>query len=420
MTLPQFQESLKKYADLVINVGLNLQKGQRLLINNPSTRGVQLHAAPLVRELVASAYRAGAENVEIVWGDEASLLSKYKNGPESSFDEFPAWQVQAVLDLIEEGGAHLSVRSNNPYLLSEEDPELVARMQKEYVQKFSPVSQKIGGNLINWCVIAAAGKDWAKAVFPKLSPEEAEDKLWEEIFSITRVDQPDPVSTWKDHIVNLKKRSAYLNGKQYTALKYKAPGTDLTVGMPHGHHWLSAREKTQSGVDFTANVPTEETFSMPHKDQIDGVVSASMPLSYAGTTLEDFTLTYEKGRVTRVTARKGEHVLKRLVETDEGAASLGEVALVPHSSPISQRGHLFLDPLIDENAASHLAIGRAYRVTMEGGAEMSEEEFQGNGGNLSLVHVDFMIGSGNMNIDGLKEDGSVEPVMRQGEWAFDT
>lgn len=420
MTLPQFQESLKKYADLVINVGLNLQKGQRLLINNPSTRGVQLHAAPLVRELVASAYRAGAENVEIVWGDEASLLSKYKNGPESSFDEFPAWQVQAVLNLIEEGGAHLSVRSNNPYLLSEEDPELVARMQKEYVQKFSPVSQKIGGNLINWCVIAAAGKDWAKAVFPKLSPEEAEDKLWEEIFSITRVDQPDPVSTWKDHIVNLKKRSAYLNGKQYTALKYKAPGTDLTVGMPHGHHWLSAREKTQSGVDFTANVPTEETFSMPHKDQIDGVVSASMPLSYAGTTLEDFTLTYEKGRVTRVTARKGEHVLKRLVETDEGAASLGEVALVPHSSPISQRGHLFLDPLIDENAASHLAIGRAYRVTMEGGAEMSEEEFQGNGGNLSLVHVDFMIGSGNMNIDGLKEDGSVEPVMRQGEWAFDT
>jgi len=381
---------------------------------------VQLHAAPLVRELVASAYRAGAENVEIVWGDEASLLSKYKNGPESSFDEFPAWQVQAVLNLIEEGGAHLSVRSNNPYLLSEEDPELVARMQKEYVQKFSPVSQKIGGNLINWCVIAAAGKDWAKAVFPKLSPEEAEDKLWEEIFSITRVDQPDPVSTWKDHIVNLKKRSAYLNGKQYTALKYKAPGTDLTVGMPHGHHWLSAREKTQSGVDFTANVPTEETFSMPHKDQIDGVVSASMPLSYAGTTLEDFTLTYEKGRVTRVTARKGEHVLKRLVETDEGAASLGEVALVPHSSPISQRGHLFLDPLIDENAASHLAIGRAYRVTMEGGAEMSEEEFQGNGGNLSLVHVDFMIGSGNMNIDGLKEDGSVEPVMRQGEWAFDT
>ena len=419
MTLPQFQESLKKYADLVINVGLNLQKGQRLLINNPSTRGVQLHAAPLVRELVASAYRAGAENVEIVWGDEASLLSKYKNGPESSFDEFPAWQVQAVLDLIEEGGAHLSVRSNNPYLLSEEDPELVARMQKEYVQKFSPVSQKIGGNLINWCVIAAAGKDWAKAVFPKLSPEEAEDKLWEEIFSITRVDQPDPVSTWKDHIVNLKKRSAYLNGKQYTALKYKAPGTDLTVGMPHGHHWLSAREKTQSGVDFTANVPTEETFSMPHKDQIDGVVSASMPLSYAGTTLEDFTLTYEKGRVTRVTARKGEHVLKRLVETDEGAASLGEVALVPHSSPISQRGHLFLDPLIDENAASHLAIGRAYRVTIEGGAEMSEEEFQGNGGNLSLVHVDFMIGSGDMNIDGLKEDGSVEPIMRQGEWAFD-
>ncbi len=420
MTIPQFQESLKKYADLVINVGLNLQKGQRFLINNPSTRGVQLHAAPLVRELVSSAYRAGAEHVEIIWGDEASLLSKYKNGLESSFDEFPTWQAQAVLDLIEKGGAHLSVRSNNPYLLSEEDPDLVARMQKKYVQTFSPVSQKISENTINWCVIAAAGKDWAKAVFPKLSPVEAEDKLWEAIFSITRVDQPDPVAAWKDHIVNLKKRSAYLNGKQYTVLKYKAPGTDLTVGMPRGHRWLSAREKTQSGIDFTANLPTEEAFSMPHKDQIDGVVSASMPLSYAGTTLEDFTLAYENGRVTRVTAKKGEHVLKKLVETDQGAASLGEVALVPHSSPISQRGHLFLDPLIDENAASHLAIGRAYPVTLEGGEEMSEEEFQRNGGNTSLVHVDFMIGSGEMDIDGIKEDGSVEPIMRQGEWSFDT
>lgn len=419
MSVANFHESLKKYADLVINVGLNLQKGQRFLINNPSTGGVQLHAAPLVRELVASAYRAGAEHVEVIWGDEASLLAKYKNGSGSSFDEFPTWQVQAILDLIEKGGAHLSVRSNNPYLLSEEDPELVARMQKKYVQTFSPVSQKITKNIINWCVIAAAGKDWAKAVFPKLSPEEAEDKLWEAIFSITRVDQPDPVTSWKDHIVNLKKRGAHLNGKQYMALKYKAPGTDLTVGMPRGHRWISAREKTRDGIDFTANLPTEEVFSMPHKDQINGVVRASMPLAYAGTTLEDFTLTFENSRVTKITARKGEHVLRKLIETDEGASSLGEVALVPHSSPISRRGHLFLDPLIDENAASHLAIGRAYRITMQNGEEMSEEEFQGNGGNISLVHVDFMIGSGNMDVDGVKEDGSVEPVMRQGEWAFD-
>jgi len=419
MTLPNFQETLKKYADLVINVGLNLQKGQRFLINNPSRRGVQLHAAPLVRELVASAYRAGAEHVEIIWGDEASLLSKYRNGPGSSFEEFPSWQVQAALDLIEHGGAHLSLRSNNPYLLSEEDPELVASMEKAYAQKFSPANKQFSGNITNWCVIAAAGKDWASAVFPELSPDEAEEKLWEAIFAIIRLDQPDPVAAWKDHIVNLKKRSAYLDGKQYTTLKYKAPGTDLTVGMPRGHRWLSAREKTRSGIDFTANMPTEEVFSMPHKDRIDGVVSASMPLPYAGTTLEDFTLTYEKGRVTRVTAGKGEHVLRKLVETDEGAASLGEVALVPHSSPISQLGHLFLDPLIDENAASHLAIGRAYPVTMEAGNDMSEEEFNRNGGNVSLVHVDFMVGSGQMDIDGVKEDGSVEPVMRQGEWSFD-
>ena len=217
----------------------------------------------------------------------------------------------------------------------------------------------------------------------------------------------------------MRQRSEYLNAKQYAAFHYKAPGTDLTVGLPQGHFWNSAGSTTQNGIFYIANMPTEEVFTLPHKDQINGHVSASMPLSYSGALMEDFVLTFENGHVVKATAKKNESVLQKLVNADEGASSLGEVALVPHSSPISQRGHLFYDALIDENAASHLALGRAYKFTLKGAENLSDEEFRARGGNTSLVHVDFMVGSDKMDIDGLNADGSIEPVMRAGEWAFD-
>jgi aminopeptidase len=268
-------------------------------------------------------------------------------------------------------------------------------------------------------VVAAASPAWAAKVFPDLPVDQAEAKLWEAIFQITRVDQPDPVAAWEQHVKNLLKRAQYLNQKRYTALKYTAPGTDLTVGLPEGHKWISAREKTQSGIEFIANLPTEEVFTLPHREQTHGTVKASMPLSYGGTLIEDFHLTFENGRVVNVHAGKNEPALKRLIDTDEGASRLGEAALVPVDSPIAQRGHLFFDSLIDENASCHLAVGRAYRINLEGSHDLSDQEFMQRGGNISMAHVDFMVGSQDMDIDGIRQDGSSEPVFRHGKWAVD-
>ncbi len=418
MSFPS-QESLQKYAEVVVRVGLNLRAGQRLVINNPSTRGVLLHTAPLVREIAKVAYREGARYVDVLWGDEDLLKLRAQEAPRDSFDQFSDWQIKAISDMLENDGAHLSIRSNNPDLMNGEDPEIVSQIQKTYLQKYAEFSEKIGQNLINWLVIAAAGPVWATRVFPDLEPAEAEKKLWEAIFSITRVDQPDPVAAWEKHVNELRLRSEYMNAKQYAALHYQAPGTDLTVGLPPGHFWNSAGSTAQNGIFYIANMPTEEIFTLPHKDQINGYVSASMPLSYSGALMEGFSLTFENGHVVKATAEKNEDVLQKLVHTDEGASSLGEVALVPHNSPIAQSGLLYYDPLIDENAASHLALGRAYKFTLKGGENMSDEEFLAHGGNLSMVHVDFMIGSGEMDIDGLRTDGATEPVMRHGEWAFD-
>jgi len=415
----QFQESLQKYAELVVRVGLNLRAGQRLIINNPSTRGVLLHTAPLVREITKAAYRAGACYVDVVWSDEALLKTRVQEAPRDSFDIFSKWQIKAVDEVLGNDGAHLSIRSNNPNLMDDEDPEILGQVQKVYLEHYADFSKKIGQNLFNWLVIAAAGLDWAVRVFPDLEPAEAEKKLWEAIFAITRVDQPDPIAAWEEHVRELQSRSKYLNAKQYSAFHYVAPGTDLTVGLPPGHFWNSAGSTAQNGIFYIANMPTEEIFTLPHKDQINGHVSASMPLSYSGALMEDFVLTFENGHVVKATAKKNEAVLQKLVGTDEGSSSLGEVALVPHGSPIAQSGLLYYDPLIDENAASHLALGRAYKFTLKGAENLSDEDFQTRGGNVSLVHVDFMVGSGKMNIDGLTADGSAEPVMRDGEWAFE-
>lgn len=414
-----FDDSLKKYARLALRTGLNLQKGQRLIINNASTRGVPLHAAPLVREIVREAYEMGAPYVDVIWNDEELLRTRVEHAPEGTFDLFSDWQIAGLVEVLNGGGALLTIRSNNPDLLSGLDPERVGAMQKSYLEKYGPVSTAITNGLTNWVVITASGPHWAASVFPNVPPEQAEVKLWEDIFHIVRLDQPDPVAAWEEHVRSLQARAGYLNGRRYTALKYRGPGTDLTIGLPRGHRWISARETSASGIEFIANLPTEEVFTMPHRDQIEGTVTASLPLSYGGSLMEGFSLTYEKGRVVKLSARKGEAVLRRLIETDEGARTLGEVALVPASSPVAQRGHLFFDSLIDENAASHLAIGRAYRVNLDDSASLTDEQFMQRGGNISIAHVDFMVGSPAMDIDGVREDGSTEPVMRSGEWAFD-
>jgi aminopeptidase len=413
------QAMLAKYAEAIVKIGLNLRAGQRLIINLMATRGVPYQFAPLVHEVTKAAYKVGAKYVEVLWGDEEMLRLHAQYAPRDSFDEYPTHIIDAIMKMINNGDALLSINGANPDLLGGLDPEVVGMMQTRHLNAARKVSEKVTSNAINWCVVAAAGEAWARKAFPQLATSEAVDKLWNTIFEATRIDQPDPIAAWQNHIALLKGRANYLFAKQYPALHYKAPGTDFTVGLPSGHRWISAQSMAQNGIAFTANMPTEEVFTLPHRDHADGVLASTFPLSYGGTLIEDFQFTFENGRVIKVTAKKGEAVLQKLLDTDEGSRRLGEVALVPASSPIGKNGHLFYNTLFDENASCHIAIGQAYRFTLTGGEELTDEEFISSGGNVSLNHVDFMIGSPKMDIDGIRKDGTHEPVMRQGEWAFD-
>lgn len=419
MTTNTHQELLKKYAEAIVKVGLNLRKGQRLIITNAASRGVPPAGRELVHAVTRAAYAAGAKYVEVLWGDEEMHRIRLQNAPADSFDEYPKHTVSAVLDMINNGDALLSVYANDPDAFAGLDTERVAAMQKSHLQNYAPISVGVSRNAINWCVVAAACPAWAAKVFPDLKSEEAVEKLWKAVFETTRATQPDPVAAWQEHIKNLKKRSEYLQARKYSALHFKGPGTDFTLGLPQGHKWISAQSLAENGVVFTANMPTEEVFTLPDRHRADGTVAATFPLSYGGSLIEDFSVTFENGRIVKVNAKKNEAILQRLIDTDEGSKHLGEIALVPASSPIAQRGHLFYNTLFDENASCHIAIGRAYRFTLTGGEELTEEEFVAAGGNVSLNHVDFMIGSPQMDIDGIKQDGAREPVMRQGEWAFD-
>ena len=415
----EHQKLLKKYAEAVVRVGLNLRAGQRLIITNATARGVPPPARPLVHEIAKAAYAAGARYVDVIWGDEEMLRIRLQYGPADSFSEYPKWHVNGIMDMINNEDALLSIYANDPDVYRGLDPERVAALQKVHLQNHEEIGAKVTRNATNWCVVAAASPAWAAKMFPNLKPKEAEEKLWQAIFETTRATQPDPVIAWQEHIQNLKKRSSYMQAKNYSALHYKSQGTDFSLGLPHGHKWISAQSLAENGVVFTANMPTEEVFTLPDSHRADGTVTATFPLSYGGSLIEDFSVTFENGRIVKVNAKKNEAILQKLVDIDEGSRRLGEVALVPASSPIARRGHLFYNTLFDENASCHIAIGRAYRFTLIGGEELTDEEFVAAGGNVSLNHVDFMIGSPQMDIDGICEDGTREPVMRQGEWAFD-
>jgi aminopeptidase len=412
------EQRLQAYGELTVRVGLNLRPGQRLLIIGPlSSGGVSLEAAPLVRHVVTAAYRAGASFVETLWGDEAAQMARFRCAPRDSFDEFSNWVPKALVEHAEAGHAIASVYANDPDLLKDEPPELVSAVQQAVSKAVRPFRELISRNQTNWTVVAAAGAGWAARVFPDLPPAEQVARLWEAIARLCRLDRPDPVAAWEQHLAALARRRDHLNTKRYSALKYSGPGTELTIGLPDAHVWVSGRSESRSGIPFAPNLPTEEVFTMPHKDRVEGVVRSSKPLSYGGTVIEDFSLTFSDGKTIKVTAARGQEVLQRLVDTDAGAGRLGELALVPHSSPVSQSGLLFYNTLFDENAASHVALGSAYKFTMSGGESMEDGAFEHMGGNRSGVHVDFMIGSGDLNVDGVLPGGAIEPLMRGGEWA---
>ena len=411
MDQQKFDTLLSKYADVVIHIGLNLRKGQIL-----SIRAI-LEDAPFIRKVTESAYKAGAKYVDVLWSDEGSARSRFEYGDPENVTYVPDWMFNRFEEYLKDGNAELAVSSSNPDLFEGIDSDLLAKNRKARMQKFEPLRKY--DELSNWCVVATAAPFWAKKVFPDIPIEEAQAKLWEAIFKVCRIDTPDPVAAWKEHTEKLVKYKDHLDSKHYTALHYTAPGTDLTVGLPEKHVWVGAQESFKNGITGTPNIPTEEIFTAPHRDKVDGHVKATLPLNLMGKLIEDLTITFENGRVVNVTAQKGEDDIRKLIETDENASHLGEAALVPNSSPINQSGILFYNTLFDENASCHLALGNAYRTSIKGGEDMTDEEFAAAGGNKSLVHTDFMIGSAEMDIDGITLEGTPEPIIRKGEWALD-
>lgn len=403
----------EKYAELALKTGVNLQKDQVLMINS-SIEGVAF-----TRILVKKAYELGAKDVVINWQDDEITLARYQHASEEALTTVPQWMVDKYMHYAETGVALLSVRSTNPDLLKDVDPERVAKATKASAQAMTGFRKYTMNDKLAWSIISIPTNDWAMKIFPGKDQETAKALLWDQIFKIVRIDQEDPLKAWDTHNQTLKAAHKILNDKKYTAMRFKAPGTDITFGLPKGHIWKGGGAYTDKGLHFNPNMPTEEVFTMPDKYKVDGVVSSTKPLIYGGNMIDDFSLTFKDGKVIDFKAEKGYETLKHLLDTDEGAKRLGELALVPHSSPISQSDLIFYNTLYDENASCHIALGKAYPTNMENGAEMSDEELDAHGVNDSLTHVDFMIGSAELDIDGVFEDGTEEPVFRNGEWALE-
>ena len=406
------EKLLDTYARLAVRTGLNLQKGQQLVITAP------LDAVPLVRRITEHAYRSGASLVTTVYADDETTLARYQHAPQDAFDVAPGWLFNGMAEAFRGGAARLAIAGENPALLAGQDPDKLSRANKARSRAYRPALELITGFAINWCVIASATPAWAKSVFPGVPEAEAVERLWRAIFACTKADLPDPIAAWEQHNADLRRRTEFLNQRRYRALKYSGPGTDLMLGLAEEHYWKGGGGTALNGVFCNANIPTEEVFTAPHKDMVDGYVCSSKPLSYQGSLIDGIRVRFERGRIVEMTAEKGQAAFRDLIDTDEGAARLGEVALVPHSSPISKSGIIFNNTLFDENAASHIAVGQSYTENIRDGSKRSKEELSALGANTSLVHVDWMIGSGELNVDGIQADGKAEPLMRNGEWAI--
>ncbi len=404
-------QSLDRLADVAINVGLGLKPGQELVMT------ASIDTLPLARRITEHAYRAGASLVTTLFTDDESTLLRYRFAPDPSFDRAAKWLYDGMAEAFKSNAARLAIAGANPNLLSNEDPAKVGRANRAVSQAYRPALELITRHYINWTIVAAATPAWAAVMFPNDAPDAALAKLWAAIFSTTRIDTPDPVGAWKAHDAELHKRAALLNEKRYSALHYRGPGTDFRLGLADDHQWLGGGTTAGNGNYCIPNMPTEEVFSAPHKDRADGVITATKPLSHQGTMIEGIQVRFERGRIVEAKATRGQEVLQKLIDTDEGARRLGEVALVPHSSPIAKSGLVFFNTLFDENAASHIALGQSYSSCLRDGDKLSSEDLAARGANSSLIHVDWMIGSAQLDIDGITASGAAEPLMREGEWA---
>ena len=407
-----FDRNLDKYAELAVKIGVNIQPNQELLVRSP------IECAPFVRKVVKHAYEVGAKNVYIEWSDEECTLIRYLNAPDEVFNEFPTWTSDQYVQIAKNGGAFLSIHAANPDLLKDVDPQRIANYQKASGLALKEWRSYTLTDKCKWSIVSVPTEAWAKKVFPDVSTKEAMDKLWEAIFKCSRVDGDDPIEAWNKHNEDLKLRMNFLNEKNFKVLRFKSQKTDLTMELPEGHIWLSGASVDPNKVAFNPNIPTEEVFCMPHKFKVNGVVHSTKPLVYSGNVIDNFSLTFKDGRIVEYTAEKGYETLGKLIETDEGSHYLGEVALVPFKSPISDTNIVFYNTLYDENASCHFAIGSAYKTCIKNGNELKEDELDKYGVNDSLTHVDFMIGSSDMNIFGETYDNEEIQIFKDGNWAF--
>ncbi|EFM10698.1 peptidase M29 aminopeptidase II [Paenibacillus curdlanolyticus YK9] len=403
---------LEKYADLIVRTAVHIQRGQVLWINAP------IHTPDLVRLIVKRAYEEGAKRVHVEWQDEQLTKLTYGLAPDEAFEQYPAWRAQAMNELAEQGGAYLFIKSDDPELLKDINPKRLSDYSRVSSAALATFRKYMSSKRMTWSIVAAPSDNWAKLVFPALDTHAAVEALWEAIFRAVRVKLDDPVHAWAEHNSFLLAKRAYLDAKQYKKLHYRAPGTDLVIELPDNHLWNGGISKNEQGNTFNPNVPTEEVYTAPHRNGTHGVVRSTKPLSYQGNLIENFSLTFADGRVVDFQAEKGYESLKAMLDLDEHSRYLGEAALVPHRSPISDSNIIFFNTLFDENASNHLALGNAYPTCVQGGAAMTREELEQAGLNQSILHVDFMIGSAEMDIDGITRDGKAEPVFRKGNWAF--
>ncbi|MCD8797263.1 aminopeptidase [Mammaliicoccus sciuri] len=407
-----YEKQLQKYAELLVKVGLNVQEKEPVYIQ------ASIDASEFVHLVVEEAYKIGAEDVKVSYKDDRIAQLKYQYEPESFFENVKQYDIDEKMDYLDRKAAFLSIVSSSPDSLKDADPNKIRKSMAANGKAFKDYMVAVQSDRMSWCVASYPSVGWAKMMFPELSDDEAVNKLLETILKTVRVDQEDPVKAWEEHDHLLHEKADYLNNKKYKALHYKSEGTDLTIELPNGQYWSGASSVNSKGNSFVANMPTEEVFTAPHKNGVNGTVSNTLPLSYSGNIIDDFTLTFKDGEVVDYKAGVGEEILKSILETDEGSKRLGEVALVPVDSPISNMNTLFYNTLFDENASCHIALGSAYAFCIEGGKDMSAEQLAENGLNDSTTHVDFMIGSKDLSIDGILENGEKEPVFRDGNWAF--
>ncbi|KAB8128860.1 aminopeptidase [Gracilibacillus oryzae] len=407
------ETQLKKYAELAVRAGVNLQKNQLLIIHS------DIQNAPFARLIQTVAYEEGASNVFIDWTDAQSAKEFYLHAAESVIDHFPDWQAARFKEWEDAGAAYVHIISENLDAFNEVPTERISRFQKASRTKLSDHHAKIRSHEVRWCLLTVPYAAWATKVFPNLSKEEALESLWKLILTGSRADGENPVKAWENHNRAFESRKKFLNESQFEFLHFtNSRGTDLFVGLPENHLYIGGGVTDKNGIRFFANIPTEEIFTAPHKNKVSGKLVGTKPLIYEGSVINDFYLIFKDGRITDCYAAKGQEVLQNIIETDEGSHYLGEIALVSNKSPLAQADTLFYNTLFDENTACHIGIGNASPSNIQNGSGQSEEELKAAGLNTSLLLVNLTFGNEDMKVVGIKEGGTEVLLMKDGDFQF--